>query len=114
MKSLRNLISGSALILMAGLLVFSALVYVASDSLLHRFVDGRLLELAETLAELIDRHPDILDNTDKGAASSASTSPGKKEQRELYGVIHSLRVFSPNGRLMWKSPNAPAQPSVPA
>ena len=112
MKSLRNLISGSALILMAGLLVFSTLVYFASESLLHRFVDGRLLELVETLAEIVDRHPDILDDSDEDVASSTLVSPGVKEQRELYGVIHSLRVFSSGGRLIWKSPNAPAQPSV--
>lgn len=113
MNSLRNLISRSALILMAGLLMFSALVYMASESLLHRFVDGRLLALAETLAELIDRHPDILDNGNAGMASGAQVRPGEKEQRELPGVLHSLRVFSRDGRLLWKSPNATLQPSVP-
>ena len=44
MKSLRSLIRQSALLLMAGLLlVFSVLVYVGIDALLHRFVDGRLV-----------------------------------------------------------------------
>lgn len=114
MNSLRMLISRSAIILMAGLLMFSALVYFASESLLHRFVDGRLLELVETLAEIVDHHPDILNNTGNGMPPSALVNPGVSEQRELHGVIHSLRVFSPDGRLMWKSPNAPAQPSVPS
>ena len=43
MKSLRSLISWSAFVLMAGLLAFSGLVYTASEILLQRFVDGRLL-----------------------------------------------------------------------
>ncbi len=112
MKSLRNLIGRSAVILMAGLLVFSALVYFASESLLHRFVDGRLLELVETLAEIVNRHPDILDNGGRDVAFSSEVSPETQQQRELHGVIHSLRVFSPDGRLIWKSPNAHALPSV--
>ena len=46
MKSLRSLIRQSALILMAGLLlVFSMLIYIGGEALLHRFVDGRLLAL---------------------------------------------------------------------
>jgi heavy metal sensor kinase len=83
MKSLRSLISWSAFILMAGLLLFSALAYAASEVLLDRFVDGRLLVLAETLAEV---WPDI---------------------------AHALRVFSADGRLIWNSPNATVQESVP-
>jgi len=112
MNSLRVLISRSAFILMAGLLGFSALVYVASESLLHRFVDGRLLELVETLAEIVDRHPDILDDTGERMAPTTLVNPNIQELRDLHSVIHSLRVFSPDGRLMWKSPNASAQPSV--
>jgi len=114
MNSLRTLISRSAVILMAGLLMFSALVYLASESLLHRFVDGRLLALVETLAEIVDHHPDILTNTGDGVPSSALVNPDIKEQREIHGVIHSLRVFSADGRPIWKSPNAPALPSVPS
>ena len=112
MKSLRDLISRSAFILMAGLLVFSALVYMSSEALLDRFVDGRLLALAETLAEIVEHHPDILDDGSRSVGFSAKVSQGIKEQRELHGVIHSMRVFSPDGRLMWKSPNAPDQLSI--
>lgn len=114
MKSLRSLITRSALILMAGLLVFSALVYMASEALLKRFVDGRLLALAETLAEIVERHPEIIENHSKDVAFAAKVSPSEKAQRELHGVIHSLRVFSPAGQLIWKSPNATEQHSVPA
>ncbi len=58
MKSLRRLIRQSALILMAAfLLVFSVLTYAGGDALLHRFVDGRLFGLAETMAKIVEQHP---------------------------------------------------------
>ena len=34
-------------------MVFSVLAYIGSDALLYHFVDGRLLGLAETLAEKV-------------------------------------------------------------
>lgn len=114
MNSIRNLISRSALILMGGLLLFSALVYLASDALLHRFVDGRLLALAETLAELVEHHPDIIDQRGTDLSLSGKVRPNEKEQRELPGVLHALRVFSPEGRLIWNSPNASGQSSLPS
>lgn len=112
MTSLRDLVSRFALLLMAWLLGFSALVYFTSETLLHRFVDGQLLELAETLAGIIDHHPDILDNRGQGTGFPSDTNLGINEQRALRGVAHSLRVFSPEGRLMWKSPNASAYPLI--
>jgi signal transduction histidine kinase len=114
MNSLRSLISRSTLILMGGLLLFSALVYLASDTLLHRFVDGRLLALAETLAELVEQHPNIIDQSGTDLSLSNKVSPNEKDQRELPGVLDALRVFSPDGRLIWKSPNASVQVSIPS
>jgi hypothetical protein len=64
MKYLSRLIRQSALILMAALLlVFSGLTYIGGDALLHRFVDGRLLGLAETLAKIIEQYPAIIEST---------------------------------------------------
>lgn len=114
MNSLRSLISRSALILMGGLLFFSVLVYLASEALLHRFVDGRLLALAETLAELVEHHPDILSQSGKDLARTSKVSPNENAQRELPGVLHALRVFSSDGQLIWKSPNALIQSSIPS
>ena len=55
MKSLRGLIRQSALTLMAGLLlVFSLLIYVGSDALLRRFVDGWMLGLPGTLPAIVE------------------------------------------------------------
>ncbi|MGQ0667369.1 MAG: sensor histidine kinase [Nitrospiraceae bacterium] len=113
MKSLRSLISWSTLLLMAGLLVLSAVVYVTSEALLHHFVDGRLLALAETLAELVERHPDVIENSGRDMAPADEVGRIKKGQHALPDVTHSLRVFSADGRLIWESPNAPAQLSVP-
>jgi heavy metal sensor kinase len=114
MKSLRSSIRQSALALMAGLLlVFSVLTYIGGDALLHRFVDGRLLALAETLAKIVEQHPNIIENSDEGVALSDAVSRSKNEQRELQDVTHSLRVFSPDGRLIWKAPTALVDQPVP-
>ncbi|MGQ0667336.1 MAG: ATP-binding protein [Nitrospiraceae bacterium] len=111
MKSLRHLIRQSALTLMAGLLlVFSVLTYAGGDALLHRFVDGRLFGLAETMAKIVEQHPDIIENSSKDYATPAEVIRGKKNERE---VTHSVRIFSPDGRLVWNSPNAVAQAPVP-
>jgi heavy metal sensor kinase len=114
MKSLRSSIRQSALALVAGLLlVFSVLIYIGGDALLHRFVDGRLLALAETLAKIVEQHPNIIENSDEDVALSDAVSRSKNEQRELQDVTHSLRVFSPDGRLLWKAPTALVDQPVP-
>ena len=98
MKSLHSLIRQSALILMAALLlVFSVLIYAGGDALLHRFVDGRLFGLAETMAKIVEQHPNIIEGSSEEYASAAEAIPGKKDERE---VTHSLRIFSPDGRLV--------------
>ena len=114
MKYLSRLIRQSALILMAALLlVFSGLTYIGGDALLHRFVDGRLLGLAETLAKIIEQYPAIIESTGEGGALTAAIGGNNKESYQLQDVIHSLRIFLPDGRLIWKAPNAAAQMSVP-
>ena len=103
MKSLRGVISQSALILMGGLLlVFSVLIYVGGDALLHRFIDGRLLGLAETLATIVERHPDIIENSGEDHTLAAEVTRNENQRHELHEVTHSLMVFSPDGRVVWK------------
>lgn len=114
MKSLHGLIRQSALILVAGLLlVFSVLIYAGGDTLLRRFVDGRLLGLAEALAKIVEQHPNVIESSGEDFALTAEVSRSKKEQHELQEVTHSLRVFSPDGRLVWKGSDAVAQHPVP-
>ena len=113
MKSLRDLISWSAFILMAGLLVFSGLVYVASELLLQRFVDGRLLVLAETLAEFVERQPALFKTGGKDGAPTNELTQSTTEPRVLPDVTHALRVFSADGALLWRSPHASVIKSLP-
>lgn len=114
MKYLSRSIRQSALILMATfLLIFSVLTYIGGDVLLQRFVDGRLLALAETLAKIVEQYPNIIESSGEDVARAAEVSSSRKEQHELQDVTHSLRVFSPDGRLVWKAPNAMGQQSVP-
>ncbi len=111
MKSLHNLIRQSALILMAALLlVFSVLIYAGGDALLRRFVDGRLFGLAETMARIVEQHPNIVESSNEEYTLADEMIRGKNDTRE---VTHSLRIFSPDGRLVWKSPNAVAQATIP-
>ncbi|MGZ8384811.1 MAG: sensor histidine kinase [Nitrospira sp.] len=110
MKSLRSLISWSAFVLMAGLILFSALVYAVSEVLLHRFVDGQLFALAETLAKIVEQHPEILTRRGQGDALAADV----RRSYELPEVPHSLQVFSPDGPLIWTSSNTATPPSIPA
>ncbi|MGB4066781.1 MAG: ATP-binding protein [Nitrospira sp.] len=110
MKSLRSLISWSAFVLMAGLILFSALVYAVSEVLLHRFVDGQLFALAETLAKIVERHPEMLTRRAQGGALAADV----RRSYELPEVPHSLQVFSPDGRLIWTSSDTATPPSIPA
>lgn len=110
MKSLRSLISWSTFLLIAGLLALSALVYITSEVLLNRFVDGLLLELSDTLAELVERRPEIFEKSGQDVGLAGRSN---QERQVLPDVPHSLRVFSADGRLLWSSPNAAVQESIP-
>ena len=113
MKSLRSLISWSTLLLMAGLLVLSVIVYITSDALLHRFVDGRLFALSETLADLVERNPTIIEANRKDRDSIDIVRGSVARQNPPQEVTHALRVFSADGRLLWASPNAAPQQLLP-
>ncbi|OQW31404.1 MAG: hypothetical protein A4E20_03720 [Nitrospira sp. SG-bin2] len=110
MKSLRSLISWSTFLLIAGLLVLSALVYVTSEVLLNRFVDGLLLELSDTLAELVEQRPEIFEKSGQDVVPAGRST---QERQIIPDIPHSLRVFSADGRLLWSSPNAAVQESIP-
>ncbi len=114
MKSLRNLIRQSALLLMAGLLlVFSVLVYIGSQALLHRFVDGRLLALAETMAKIVEENPNIIEKSGEDFTLAAEMSRSGSEHHDLQEATHSLLVFSPEGRVLWKGAEGVAQHPTP-
>ena len=113
MKSLNSLIRQSLLKLMAGLLlVFSVLTYIGGNALLMHFVDARLLALVKTLAEIVEQYPHIIERSGEEDALAAKVGQNNKEPHELQDDTHSLRVFSTDGRLVWKAPNSLAQQPV--
>ncbi|HSF66337.1 MAG TPA: ATP-binding protein [Nitrospiraceae bacterium] len=114
MKSLRNLIRQSALLLMGGLLlVFSVLVYIGSQALLHRFVDGRLLALAETMAKIVEENPNIIEKSGGDFTLAAEMSRSGSDHHDLQEATHSLLVFSPEGQVLWKGAEGVAQHPTP-
>ena len=113
MKSLRSVTSKSAVMLMAGiLLTFSVLIYVGVEVLLHRYVDGRLLALAETVARIVEQHPNIIEDSDEERTLATEMVQHKKEQQEFQDVTHSIRIFSSAGRLVWKVSDTVPQQTV--
>lgn len=113
MKSLRSLISWSAVVLMTGLLAFSALVYAASEVLLHRLLDGQLLVLAESVVGIAEQYPDFMKTDTTGPPPTKELTYGTMEQPLLPHIAHALRIFSADGRLLWNSPRAAAPASLP-
>jgi len=113
MKSLRDVSSKSAVILMAGiLLAFSVLIYIGVEVLLDRYVDGRLMALAETIAKIVEQHPNILEESNEEHTLAIEKVQRNKDQQGFQGVTHSIRIFSPDGRLVWKVSDTVAQQSV--
>jgi heavy metal sensor kinase len=112
MKSLRGAIRQSTLILIAGLLlVFSVSIYAGGDAMMRRFVDARLLGMAETLAKIVEEYPTVISSSAEDRAFSAEVNRSGKQQLQLSEVTHSLRVFSPAGELLWNGPDvAPQRP----
>jgi len=103
MKSLRGVTSKSAVMLMAGiLLAFSVLIYVGVEVLLDRYVDGRLMALAETIAKIAEQHPNILEESNEEQTRATERVQRNKVQQGFQGVTHSIRIFSSDGRLVWK------------
>jgi heavy metal sensor kinase len=115
MKSLGHVISTTAVILMAGLLLaFSILIYIGGEVLLRRYVDGRLLALAETVAKIVEQHPNIIEDSEEGRRLVApEMMQGADARREFQDVTHSIRIFSPEGRLLWKVSDMVSQRSIP-
>jgi heavy metal sensor kinase len=113
MKSLRGVTSRSAVILMAGiLLAFSVLIYVGVEVLLDRYVDGRLMALAETIAKIVEQHPNILEESNEEHTLATERVQRTKDQQGFQGATHSIRIFSPAGRLVWKVSDTVPQESL--
>src|SRR6185295_8607848 len=93
--------------------VFSILVYVGIDASLHRFVDGRLVALAETMARIVEQNPNIIEKSGEDFTRAAEMSRVGNEHHDLQEATHSLLVFSPEGRVLWKGAEGVAQHPSP-
>ena len=82
MKSFRAQIRSSTLaLIITVLVVFNGLVYWGLMTLLQRFVDGRLLGLAETLTNVIEQKPELLSPLKDEILSQKMTTRGRAERR---------------------------------
>jgi signal transduction histidine kinase len=82
------------------LATFNAFVYWGFETLSGQYMDARLHGLAQTLAELFERHPEFLMASEGEIARYQGTlSPRVTELRE---VLHSVQVLSLNGEVIWK------------
>ncbi len=102
MNSLHRLIRRSAVLLVAGLLLlFSFLLYSGFRTLVHHFIDGRLLGLAATLAGIVEQSPDAI----LGGTQTLVPDDGHRQEarQELQDVSHSVLIYAAaDGSLMWK------------
>jgi heavy metal sensor kinase len=101
MKSLHRLIQRSALLLVGGLLLlFSFLLYSGFRTLVHHFIDGRLLGLAATLADIVEQSPEAIL---RGTQTLVPADGNRQQTRqELQAVAHSVLIYSAGGSLVWK------------
>jgi heavy metal sensor kinase len=98
---------------MAGILLgFSALIYVGVEVFLDRYVDGRLMALAETIAKIVEQHPNILEESTEEHALATERVQRAKDQQGFEGATHSIRIYSPDGRLVWRVFDTVPQESV--
>lgn len=106
MKSLDSLIRRSILIFIAGcLLVFAFSSYLIGETLVRHFIDGRLLGVARAVATMIERQPTLLEKGGEDLLPLVRIADDDE-------VVHSLQLFSVDGRLLWNGSDAVIRPPV--
>jgi len=115
MKSFRAQIRSSTLaLIIAVLVVFSVLVYWGLTTLLQRFVDGRLLGLAETLTNVIEQKPELLSTLKEEIVLQKSERLGDERNEDLGEVSHSIQVLALDGTVLWKAEDVLRGPPLSA
>jgi len=105
MKSFQRLVRRSTLGLFVSLvLVSSVLMYAGIEALLRQYVDSRLLALAVTLGQILEKHPDVM--------PLFETELGGQTQPELIEAAHSVHLLAPDGRVLWQGAGAAARPEM--
>jgi heavy metal sensor kinase len=112
-KSFRVQIRSSLLALITVVLLISDLViYLGLQALLHKYIDGRLLALGQTLGRLVEERPELLLRSD-GALVSPPIERFADERNELPEVSDSIQVLDLDGTIRWKATGAAGGPAVP-
>ncbi|MGD9726727.1 MAG: sensor histidine kinase [Nitrospiraceae bacterium] len=114
MTSFRGQIRLAAIILLLGLLmVFNMVVYWGFQTLLTRYVDGRLVELADILAHLVAERPELLQAKDgEILPEEAGRQPVDEHTQELREVSHRIQILAPNGTVVFKGEDVIPLPPV--
>lgn len=114
MNSFRGQIRLAAIIFILGLLmVFNTLVYWGFQTLLTRYVDGRLVELADILARLVSERPELLQAQDGEILPEENDGqPADEDSQRLREVSHRIQILAPNGTVVFKGEDVIPLPSV--
>ena len=114
MNSFRGQIRLAAIIFILGLLiVFNMLVYWGFQTLLTRYVDGRLVGLADTLAHLVAERPELLQAQDGEILPDENDGqPVDEQSQQLREVSHRIQILAPNGTVVFKGEDVIPLPPV--
>jgi heavy metal sensor kinase len=109
-KSFRRRVRYSILGLLIWLMLASGVfVYWGIESLLRRYVDSRLLALAVTLGQILEKRPEAMPQFDNDFLASAE---GVGEELELIEAMHSVYLLAPDGRVLWHGSEATPRPDL--
>jgi heavy metal sensor kinase len=114
MTSFRGQIRLAAIALILGLLmIFNMAVYWGFQTLLTRYVDGRLVGLADILAHVVSERPELLQRKDGEILPEESAGPPADEHsQELREVSHRIQILAPNGTVVFKGEDVIPLPPV--
>jgi heavy metal sensor kinase len=114
MTSFRGQIRLAAIVFILGLLmVFNMVVYWGFQTLLTRYVDGRLVELADILAHLVAERPELLQAKDgEILPEEGGRQPVDEHSQELREVSHRIQILAPNGTVVFKGEDVIPLPPV--
>jgi len=94
------------------LVTFNTLVYWGYQGLLQKYVDGRLIGLAQTLATLIQQRPELLQAADHEIVSRQGQLEDDERTHELREASHSIQVLDRAGLVIWKGVDVPLRPPI--
>jgi heavy metal sensor kinase len=70
------------------------------------------LAFGDTFAGLIEQQPDLVMLSDEALVPPAEGGRSEEERHQLREAAHSIRVFSVDGRLLWKGSEAMPRPPI--